>query len=400
MWDLIVIGSGPAGLKAAIKAAENGLSTIVVDEFPRPGGRLLGQLYKEKNGEWWNGIKESERLVEEAKLNGVIISCQTSVYDIEKLDELWCVYTNKKLMKSHYLLIATGASERHIPIPGWTLPGVMSIGAAQVMSNVHRVKPGESCIIIGINVLSLSIADELKMSGLDVEAIILPYSPQIDKEASEPKAVIAKLMYLTHLAPSRLLRILGVLGKYLPVNMVTRFYPKNGLRMNKMPIKVKTAAQKIIGNEVAKGVEVINIDSKGRKIEGTEKLLKADVICISGGLAPLSELAAIVGCRFKYSEALGGHIPIHNERMETEVSNLFVAGNVTGIESAKVAMAQGELAGLNIAQQHIKNNNYLKQKLKQAIYNVKKTRSEALIQFQPNIERNRENLYREIENTQ
>ena len=95
MWDLIVIGSGPAGLKAAIKAAENGLSTIVVDEFPRPGGRLLGQLYKEKNGEWWNGIKESERLVEEAKLNGVIISCQTSVYDIEKLDELWCVYTNK-----------------------------------------------------------------------------------------------------------------------------------------------------------------------------------------------------------------------------------------------------------------------------------------------------------------
>ena len=129
-------------------------------------------------------------------------------------------------MKSHYLLIATGASERHIPIPGWTLPGVMSIGAAQVMSNVHRVKPGESCIIIGINVLSLSIADELKMSGLDVEAIILPYSPQIDKEASEPKAVIAKLMYLTHLAPSRLLRILGVLGKYLPVNMVTRFYPK------------------------------------------------------------------------------------------------------------------------------------------------------------------------------
>ena len=105
---------------------------------------------------------------------------------------------------------------------------------------------------------------------------------------------------------------------------------------------------------MAKGVEVINIDSKGRKIEGTEKLLKADVICISGGLAPLSELAAIVGCRFKYSEALGGHIPIHNERMETEVSNLFVAGNVTGIESAKVAMAQGELAGLNIAQQHIK----------------------------------------------
>lgn len=400
MWDLIVIGSGPAGLKAAIKAAENGLTTMVVDEFPRPGGRLLGQLYKDKNGEWWNGIKESERLVQETKSIGVEILCQTSVYDIEKLDNQWCVYTNKKVIKSRYLLLATGASERHIPISGWTLPGVMSIGAAQVMSNVHRVKPGDSCVIIGINVLSLSIADELKMSGVDVKAIILPYSPQIDKEASDPKAVITKLMNLTHLAPSRLLRMLGSLGKYLPVNMVARFYPKNGLRMNRMPIKVKTAAQQIVGKELAEAVEVVNIDSKGRKIPGTEKKIKADVVCISGGLTPLSELAAIVGCRFKYVETFGGHIPIHNERMETEISNLFVAGNITGVESAKVAMAQGELAGLNIAQQHLTENNELMQALKKAVYNVKKIRSEALIQFQPNIEKDRESLYKEVENIQ
>ncbi|TWH29412.1 FAD dependent oxidoreductase [Bacillus subtilis J22] len=56
MIDLLVVGAGPAGLSAAIEAAEQGLHVLVIDEFPRVGGRLLGQLHQEPDGEWWNGI--------------------------------------------------------------------------------------------------------------------------------------------------------------------------------------------------------------------------------------------------------------------------------------------------------------------------------------------------------
>lgn len=67
MNDVIIIGAGPAGLSASISCARFGLNVLVIDEFMKPGGRLLGQLHQEPSGEWWNGIEESKRLQEEAK---------------------------------------------------------------------------------------------------------------------------------------------------------------------------------------------------------------------------------------------------------------------------------------------------------------------------------------------
>ncbi len=65
--DAVIIGAGPAGLNAAIALRKHDLNVLVIDEFPHLGGRLLGQLHEEPNGEWWNGIKEAEKLVNEAK---------------------------------------------------------------------------------------------------------------------------------------------------------------------------------------------------------------------------------------------------------------------------------------------------------------------------------------------
>ena len=72
------------------------------------------------------------------------------------------------------LLIATGAAETAAPIPGWTLPGVMSIGAAQVMTNVHRVRVGNKGIVVGVNVLSAAIARELQLAGIELHSMALP----------------------------------------------------------------------------------------------------------------------------------------------------------------------------------------------------------------------------------
>lgn len=150
MSDVIIIGAGPAGLSASISCARFGLKVLVIDEFMKPGGRLLGQLHQEPTGEWWNGIKESKRLHEEAASLSVHIRCGVSVYNLDRDENNWFVHTNIGTLEAPFVLLATGAAEYSIPLPGWTLPGVMSIGAAQVMTNVHRVQVGkkESLLVL------------------------------------------------------------------------------------------------------------------------------------------------------------------------------------------------------------------------------------------------------------
>lgn len=120
---VVIIGAGPAGLAAAITLAEKNIEVLVIDEYLYAGGRLLGQLYEEKPGTWWNGIVESERLLERAKAVHVEFLLQTSVSDLEKIDRTWIIHTTKGVFRTQHLLLATGAAESPFPIPGWTLPG-------------------------------------------------------------------------------------------------------------------------------------------------------------------------------------------------------------------------------------------------------------------------------------
>lgn len=393
MIDLLIVGAGPAGLSAAISAAKSNMEVEVIDEFPEAGGRLIGQLYQKPDGEWWNGVELSAELKNSAVEAGVDIHCEVSVYDISKTDDSWIVYTNKGTFHSENVLLATGSSEKAIPLPGWTLPGVMSIGAAQVMSNVHRVKPGENCIVIGANVLSISIAHELIMAGVNVKSIVIPRAGTLSGDAGIPEKVMASLMRLTHLAPGKMLRTLGKAGRRVSPKLVVPLFPKKGVEMLGVLIKIKTAALEIVGNEEAIGVNTVEVDAKGNAIKGTERFEEADVVCIAGGLAPLVELASVAGCDFEYFMNLGGHVPVHNDRMETNVEGLYVAGNITGVESADVAMAQGAVAGYSAALKRYPQNSRLKSQLDAAIGSVITTRSEALIEFQPGIREARQKSY-------
>ncbi|MEI4799864.1 FAD-dependent oxidoreductase, partial [Bacillus sp. FJAT-51639] len=204
MIDVIVIGAGPAGLAGAIAAAEFGLKVTVIDEFIKPGGRLLGQLHQEPSGEWWNGIEESKRLYQKAQQLAVDIRCGVSVYNLTKENNLWNVHTSVDTLEAPFVLVATGAAEYPIPLPGWTLPGVMSIGAAQVMTNVHRVQVGQKGIIIGANILSFAILNELQLASITVDRIVLPEKSALSKQAGDPKAVMKSLLHASHLAPSPL----------------------------------------------------------------------------------------------------------------------------------------------------------------------------------------------------
>lgn len=392
MADVIVIGAGPAGLSGAIAAKEWGLNVIVLDEFMKPGGRLLGQLHQEPDGTWWNGIKEADNLHQKAEQLGVEIKLGVSVHHLSK-DEQWMVHTNQGNFQAAYVLVATGAAEYAVPIRGWTLPGVMSIGAAQVMTNVHRVKVGDRGMIIGANILSFAIMNELKLAGIDIDSMLLPEKSKMTKHAGDPLEVMNSLIRASHLAPSLLLRW----GSRFMVHdqlrkLALKLFPKNGYKIWGIPVHLRKAAVEIVGEGKVEGVKVVDITVEGEKVAGSEKIIPVDFVCIAGGLYPLAELAAVAGCPFHFSPELGGHIPKHNERMQTPLDGLYVAGNITGIESAKVAMAQGTVAGYSIAE-NMGVSSSVEEQLQKALQNVRTVRHHAVIQFHPNIEEGREKLY-------
>lgn len=387
MSDVIIIGAGPAGLSASISCARFGLKVLVIDEFMKPGGRLLGQLHQEPTGEWWNGIEESKRLHEEAESLSVHIRCGVSVYNLDRDENNWFVHTNIGTLEAPFVLLATGAAEYSIPLPGWTLPGVMSIGAAQVMTNVHRVQVGKKGIIIGANILSFAILSELQLAGITVDHIVLPEKSELSQKTGEPEEVLNSLLNAAHLAPSAFLRIGSHFMKFDWIRKAgLTFYPNNGMKINGTPLHLRKAALEIIGTDQVEGVRIANIDSKGNVINGTEKIYEADFVCIAGGLYPLAELAAVAGCPFHYISELGGHVPLHSEAMETPLPGLFVAGNITGIESGKIAMTQGTVAGLSIAKYASKKPDIVDQQLSHAIQNVHSVRQKAAIQFNPMVD--------------
>ncbi|HLR70116.1 MAG TPA: NAD(P)/FAD-dependent oxidoreductase [Pseudogracilibacillus sp.] len=387
--DVVIIGAGPAGLSAAIKCRENDLNVLVLDEFPKAGGRLLGQLHEEPTGEWWNGIKESNILMEKAKKYDTDIRLGVSVHHIEKLEDHFVVHTHKKNFPAKNVLIATGAAESAAPIPGWTLPGVMSIGAAQVMTNVHRVSVGEKGIVVGVNVLSAAITRELQLAGVDVHSMALPARNVVSDDQANPRLVMERLVRIAHLAPSAFIKFGSKFAKWEFVrNIALQFYPKGGIKMWDMPIHLRKAIKQINGTDKVESVTMVDVTIDGDIIRGTEQTIPVDFVCIAGGLYPLAELAAVVGCPFQYSDELGGHVPIHNEAMETPVEGIYVAGNITGIESAKVAREQGAVAGLSIVK-NLVNKPETEQQLQEAMNNVKATREAASIQFHPRIDEGR-----------
>src|SRR5690625_1603244 len=246
MNNVNIIGAGPAGLTAAVTCAEQGLTVAVIDEYMIAGGRLLGQLYEQPDGTWWNGIKESSRLYDQAVNLGVTFHLNTSVSNIEKKEDSWLVYTENKTFKAAKLLLATGAAESSVPVPGWTLPGVMSVGAAQVMTNVHRVKPGNKGVIIGVNVLSAAIAMELKLAGIEVAALTLPKKNQVTEESAHPKKVMDSLLHVAHMAPSKFVKLGSkFMKKDFMKNLGVTFYPKSGVKMWDIPVQLRKAVIEI-----------------------------------------------------------------------------------------------------------------------------------------------------------
>ena len=312
--EIAIVGAGAAGLMAAIEASHAGAEVTVVDENQKPGGQLFKQLHKffgsASHRAGTRGFDIGEQLLEESEDIGVGVLLDAVCWGLFDGNRLALERGDRsELLEYEKLILATGASEKPLAFPGWTLPGVMGAGAAQTMVNVNRVLPGDRVLMVGAGNVGLIVSYQLLQAGAEVVAVIEGL-PQI-----------------------------GGYGVHA-----------SKIRRAGVPILTAHTILRADGTDSVSSATIARVDENWQPIDGTEQRLDVDTVCLAVGLSPMSELAWMAGCQFGYIPSLGGHIPIHNEDMETTVSDVYVAGDIAGVEEASTAMEEGRLAGLAAAE--------------------------------------------------
>ncbi|MGD9511492.1 MAG: 2Fe-2S iron-sulfur cluster-binding protein, partial [Geminicoccaceae bacterium] len=168
--EILVLGAGAGGLTAAAAAAEAGVEVVLVDERPNPGG----QFYKQPAGDPpWDDAQFAggRRLIARARAAGVRFVAGTAWSASLPLQVEVFGEQGVRSFRPRRLVVATGAFERPLPVPGWTLPGVITVGAAQTLLRSYGVVAGRRVLVAGNGPLNLQVAGELRRAGAEVVAV-------------------------------------------------------------------------------------------------------------------------------------------------------------------------------------------------------------------------------------
>jgi thioredoxin reductase/Fe-S-cluster-containing hydrogenase component 2 len=308
--QLLVIGGGPAGLGAAIEARRCGVDVLMVDEQSRPGGQLFKQIHKffgsREHQAGIRGYEIGAGLLEDAEKSGVRTLLSTRVLGIFPDRRVSLLLPGNRVETVHpeAVVIATGGGEKGVAFPGWTLPGVITAGAAQTFCNIHRVLPGERIVVLGSGNVGLIVAFQLLQAGAEVLSVL---------EAKEYQGG-----YQVH--GDKILRA-GV------------------------PIRTGFTVKEVRGDKWVEEIVITAVDSSCTPLEGTGELISADTLCIAAGLYSGGRIAAMAGCEMFYSPEFLDSIPRHDRMMETSVPGIFIAGDASGVEEANTALEEGRIAG-------------------------------------------------------
>ncbi len=312
--DIAIVGGGPAGLSAAIYAGRTGAKVILMDENPYLGGQLIKQTHRffgsGRHMAGTRGIRIGEILQKELyELPNIDIRTETKVFGIYD-GVVAAVEKDTKLLKikPKKIIIATGAYERTLIFENNDLPGVYGAGGVQTLMNVYGIKPGERGLIVGSGNVGLILTYQLMQAGVEVAAIV-EAMPRVGG-------------YFVHAAK---VRRLGV------------------------PIYTKHTIKRAIGKKKVEGAEIARLDENWCVVEGSEKRIDCDFICVAVGLSPAHELLYHAGVEMRFIPELGGFVPTRNRYGETTKPGIYVAGDVAGIEEATAAMMEGRIAGLDAA---------------------------------------------------
>ena len=331
-FDLVIIGGGPAGIAAASTAASQGLEVALIDERPTLGGQIykrVGPGFKvKKASEVGKDYYLGEKLIAELDNLKVDIYFETLVATIEQ-SEVVVIQNGKSAERLSFrkLLISPGAYDRPVVFPGWTLPGVITAGAAQSLVKTQRVAPGSRIFFAGSGPLALAFPAQLSGYGANIVGII---------EAA-PRPGILKSIRIA----------LSVLGNFDLLRDAAKY--QLHLISNRIPMNYRRIIVSANGKNRVESVTHAKVDKNWQVIPGTEKTVEVDALCIGYGFFPSVELFRLLGCELGYEESRGGTVVKLDEWGATSVANVFGAGDGTGISGSYVAIARGRLAALKIA---------------------------------------------------
>jgi NADPH-dependent 2,4-dienoyl-CoA reductase/sulfur reductase-like enzyme len=325
--DIAVIGAGPAGMAAAEEASAYGLRVVLLDEQAEPGGQIYRNISSNGANEsplndilgpdYWRGSTLARQFV---------MACEYGRIDYRADAAVWQVDPDRTVhlsrsgaveeIRPRRLIIATGAMERPVPVPGWTLPGVMGAGAAQIMLKAAHAVPDGPVVLAGAGPLLLLVAQQLADAGAAVAAVL---------ETTRPADYLAALPTL----PGAL-RAHAQLRKGLAM--------RRALRKARVPVFSGVRRLGAVGGD---RVEAVRFEHRGSARE-----IAANILLLHQGVVPNVQITRQLGCGHAWDEAQRCWRPVLDDWYGTTLDGIAVAGDGGGIAGAEAAALAGRIAAL------------------------------------------------------
>ncbi|MFF8612834.1 NAD(P)/FAD-dependent oxidoreductase [Streptomyces sp. NPDC015350] len=339
--ELAVVGAGPAGLAAAVTAADHGLDVVLLDAAAAPGGQYyrnpadgLGAARPQVLHHNWSAFTDlSARLAAHRDTGAIRHLTSHQVWTVERTtDDDWTLHAvvgtdeaDRAAVRARRLLLATGAHERQLPFPGWTLPGVVSAAGAQAMLKSGLVLPGRRIVVAGSGPLLQAVAASLTKAGARVPALVeaagygaYARSPQV--LAVNPAKAVEAVRFGTALM-------------------------RAGVR-----VLSHRAVTEVHGDGRVEAVTVSRVDHRWRPVAGTGRRIECDALAVGHGLVPQLELAVATGCETRPGTD-GTHAVVLDEQLRTTVPGIWAAGETGGVGGVELALCEGELAAISIVRE-------------------------------------------------
>lgn len=317
MTDLAIVGAGPAGLSAAIEARRHGLEVLLLDENAAPGGRIWQAI--EKRAAKDKDDEAAQATVAAFRACGARAVFGAAVWCIEPDGSVfWSAGGKAEVARAAQVLVATGATERPLPVPGWTLPGVMTAGAAQILLKTSGLTPQGRVWLAGQGPLLLLYAVQALAAGGRLAGVLDLGAPDARRRA------------VSHLGGA--LRAPDYLWRGL---MWRRRLAKGGVPW------IRARDLRAEGEDRLARIRFTDVHG--------ERAEPADMLLLHDGVTPSVQITRALGCAHGWNAAQRSWAPQTDDWGRTSVPDVWVAGDGGGIGGAQAAAIGGRITALGIA---------------------------------------------------